>query len=154
VGLLNILTGPITGLINAIGGKGGVIDNLTTTQQEKDAAKIELYKLQTSFLNQMEAAATEFAKQQAEVIIAEAKGESPLQRNWRPILMLTFTAIIAWQYLLYPILSGFFPQLTQLAIAPEMWELLKIGVGGYIVGRSAEKMMDSYSEGKKIEVGK
>lgn len=139
---LSILGAPIKGLVDAV---GGILDNLTTTDDEKNKAKIQLYSLQTAFLTQMEAASTEFAKQQASVVIAEASGESWLQRNWRPLLMLTFTTIIAWQYLFFPILSGFFPALVQLAIAPEMWELLKIGVGGYIVGRTGEKMMDSYA---------
>ena len=151
MGILSILGAPIKGLVDSV---GGILDNLTTSQDEKNKAKIELYKMQTSFLTQMEAAATEFAKTQASVIIAEAQGESWLQRNWRPLLMLTFTAIIAWQYLFFPILSGFFPRMVQLAIAPEMWDLLKIGVGGYIVGRSAEKMMDSYANSPKPEIGK
>ena len=143
---LSILGAPIKGIIDSV---GSVIDKLTTTDDERNKAKLELYALQTAFLTSMEAAATEFAKQQASVIIAEAQGESWLQRNWRPILMLTFTTIIAWQYLVHPIISAFVPLLPQVAIAPEMWDLLKIGVGGYIVGRSAEKMMDSYATGSK-----
>jgi hypothetical protein len=27
-----------------------------------------------------------------------------------------------------------------LAIPPDMWDLLKLGVGGYVMGRSAEKV--------------
>jgi hypothetical protein len=145
-GLLSILGAPVKGLVDAV---GGVLDKLTTTQEEKNAAKVELYKLQTAFLVQMEASAAEIAKKQADVIIAEAQGESWLQRNWRPILMLTFTFIVAWQYLFSPIFSGFFPAMQPVAITSEMWELLKIGVGGYVVGRSAEKMMESYASSKK-----
>ena len=75
----------------------------------------------------------------SDVIIAEAKGDSFLQRNWRPILMLSFTAIIINNYILAPYLDAIFNAGIQLEIPANMWSLLKIGVGGYIVGRSAEK---------------
>jgi len=31
----------------------------------------------------------------------------------------------------------------------EFWNLLQIGIGGYVIGRTGEKMMKSYSETKK-----
>ena len=84
----------------------------------------------------------------SDVIIAEAKGGSFLQRNWRPILMLSFTAIIINNYILAPYLDAIFGTGIQLDIPPNMWTLLKIGVGGYIVGRSAEKGIGKWREGK------
>jgi hypothetical protein len=76
---------------------------------------------------------------QAAIVAAEAQGKSFLQRNWRPILMLTFTYIIAHNYVLSPMFS-----LTRLEIPPDMWELLKLGMGGYIIGRSVEKAVSAY----------
>ena len=140
--LLSLLGGPIKGLVESV---GGVIDKLSTSQDEKNQAKIELYKLQTSFLTQMEASASEFAKQQASIIIAEASGESWLQRNWRPVLMLTFTFVIAWNFVVSPIVGAFGVTLQSVPLPDHMWELLKIGVGGYIVARSGEKIMESYA---------
>lgn len=31
-------------------------------------------------------------------------------------------------------------------IPPDMWDLLKLGVGGYVVGRSAEKSIKTWKE--------
>ena len=54
--------------------------------------------------------------------------------------MLTFVAIIANNYILYPYISLFWNAAPILEIPPDMWGLLKIGLGGYVVGRSAEKV--------------
>ena len=74
------------------------------------------------------------------IIIAETKSQSWLARNWRPILMLTIVAIIANNYVLFPYLSLFTEKVTMLTLPDHLWSLLKIGVGGYIVGRSAEQV--------------
>lgn len=74
------------------------------------------------------------------IIIAETKSQSWLARNWRPILMLTIVAIIANNYVLFPYLSLFTEKVTMLTLPDHLWALLKIGVGGYIVGRSAEQV--------------
>jgi hypothetical protein len=80
---------------------------------------------------------------QANVIMTEAQGESPLQRNWRPLLMVLFGIIIANNYIIYPYLVLFFDAAPQMEIPPDMWGLLKIGVGGYVITRGGEKMIKS-----------
>lgn len=137
-GLLGFLTGPITGLVKEV---GGVIDSLTTTDNEKADAKLKLLAVQQTFQVEMEKAAGAFATQQAEVIKAEVSSESYLARNWRPILMLTFTYIIAHNFVIAPMFS-----LKFLAVPEPMWELLKIGMGGYIFGRTAEKIVPQVTE--------
>jgi len=82
------------------------------------------------------------------VVVAEAKSEHWLTANWRPITMLSFVAIICNNYIIYPYLSLFWSQAPVLQIPPDMWELLKIGLGGYVVGRTVEKTMETYT-GKK-----
>lgn len=76
---------------------------------------------------------------QAKVITAEVTSQSWLARNWRPLLMLTFTFIVAWNYIVVPIVGA-----TPAQVPADMWTLMKIGVGGYIVGRSGEKMIANY----------
>jgi len=78
------------------------------------------------------------------VIKAEANGESWLQRNWRPLTMLTFVFIIANNYILFPYISLFGGTATALDIPPDMWDLLKLGLGGYVVGRSVEKSVKHF----------
>ena len=77
---------------------------------------------------------------QASVVIAELQSGAWLAQNWRPITMLTFVFIIANNYILYPYLSLFWGEAPVLEIPPDMWGLLKIGLGGYVVGRSGEKI--------------
>ena len=82
----------------------------------------------------------------ASVILAEAKSEHKITATWRPILMLTITAIVGWNYLAAPLvelivrlLAGDAVPLT-IPLPEELWQLLMIGVGGYVVGRSGEKI--------------
>jgi len=72
------------------------------------------------------------------VIVAEAQGDSWLQRNWRPITMLTFTALVVMRWLGWTETS-----ITQ-EVELKLWEIIKIGIGGYIAGRSIEKITDKW----------
>lgn len=67
---------------------------------------------------------------------AEVKSESWMARNWRPSLMLSFTYIIVHTYVFVPLFG-----LTHVDIPPDMWGLLKLGIGGYVLGRSGEKIV-------------
>jgi hypothetical protein len=138
-GLLKILGGPITELVKGI---GGVIDSVTTTSEEKMVAQAKLFELQSAFTVKLTELDTQFAAEQAKVVIAEAQSESWLTRNWRPILMLTFTYIIAHNFVLAPLFS-----FASLEIPAQMWELLKLGIGGYIGGRSAEYIAEQIGKG-------
>lgn len=81
---------------------------------------------------------------QSKVLIAEISGQSWLQQNWRPILMLTIVAIVANNYLVVPYLMLFgFPSLI-LELPEKLWNLMTLGVGGYIAGRTGEKMMETW----------
>jgi len=78
---------------------------------------------------------------QAGVITAEANSSNKLTSSWRPMLMYLFMVIIAFNYIISPIVSYFDPTLPiALPIPPDMWSLIKLGVGGYVMGRSVEKI--------------
>ena len=64
------------------------------------------------------------------IIVAEAQGQSWIQRSWRPITMLTF---------LFLVVADAFGQLP-FRLAGEAWTLLQLGLGGYVIGRSGEKL--------------
>ena len=74
---------------------------------------------------------------QTDIILAEAKGNW-LQRSWRPILMLSFGFIIIYTKFISQLSS----HLVTPELEPEFWNLLDIGIGGYVIGRSAEKIAD------------
>ena len=75
------------------------------------------------------------------IIVAEAQGGSWIQRTWRPITMLTFVFIIANNYIIVPSAQAFGAPVPTLAIPPGMWGLLTVVLGGYLGGRSAEKIV-------------
>ena len=121
---------------NVIGEIGKVIDNLFTSEEERTNAKNKVFQL----LQEKE---LELQKMQTDIIIAEAKGNW-LQRSWRPILMLSFGFIIIYSKFIAPLFGLAIPELEL-----EFWELLKIGIGGYVIGRSAEKIANSVTITKK-----
>lgn len=119
---------------------GKALDIVDDMVPDKDlAAKLKVALQQRV----MEIASNEFItllEGQTKIVLAEAGG-GWLQRNWRPLLMATFGLIIANNYIVFPILEVFLPgKEVMMEIPPNMWGLLKIGLGGYIVGRSAEKI--------------
>jgi len=81
---------------------------------------------------------------QRDIIVAEAKSQSYLARNWRPIMMLAFVAVIINNYMLAPYLKLFGVPFAVMEIPPDMWDLLKLGISGYIVERSAEKGIEAW----------
>ena len=84
---------------------------------------------------------------QAKVIATEASSEHWITSAWRPITMLVFVAIIANNYILVPYFQSFGLHIPSLVLNNQMWDLLKIGIGGYIVGRSAEKVVKNLKGG-------
>ena len=106
---------------------GNVIDKLFTSEEERIKAKNEVFKV-------LQEQQLELQKLQTEVILAEANGNW-LQRSWRPILMLAFGFIVIYVKFIAPLFSLPIPPLEN-----EFWNLLQLGIGGYVVGRSVEKV--------------
>lgn len=122
-------------LSNIINPVKDIIDNLTTTEEEKMKLKIELTKVENELASKIIELEGKVVDGKAQIIKAEAQGSSWLQRNWRPITMLVFVYIVANNYIFAPLFG-----IPTLPIPNDLWDLLKIGLGGYIVGRSAEKI--------------
>ena len=78
------------------------------------------------------------------IVLSEAQSTNWLTAAWRPLLMMVVVLIIACNYLLFPIVRIFYPEMITLELPQELWQLLTIGVGGYVVGRSGEKMVDKW----------
>ncbi len=116
-----------------------LLDKFIPDKGEAQKAKLALLEMaQSGELTKLQVSAG--------VVAAEANSEHWLAANWRPITMLTFVFIIANNYILYPYLSLFFDSAPVLEIPPDMWDLLKIGLGGYVVGRTVEKSIKSYKQ--------
>jgi hypothetical protein len=81
----------------------------------------------------------------ASVVRTEAASQHWVTAAWRPITMLIFAAIVANNFILAPYLGWIFGKSLQLTIPDDLWDLLKIGLGGYVVGRSAEKIVKDFA---------
>ena len=73
---------------------------------------------------------TSLIESQAKIVHAEASSGHWLTANWRPITMLTFLTLAVGDSMGW----------LQAPLRDEAWFLLEIGLGGYIVGRSGEKI--------------
>lgn len=128
--ILGAVAGPL------IRGLFGIVDKAVA---DKDAAAKIKAEIAT---RQQELIETEL-KGAVDIILAEARGNW-LQRSWRPLLMLTVIAIIANNYILVPYAAMIWPEHVAVLDLPQgLWTLLVTGVGGYIVGRSGEKISES-----------
>lgn len=143
---------PFTGLAALLGPLGEIINKVVKDPNEAARIKAEV-------TSQMLNAEGEFYKAAGSIITAEAKGESWMQRNWRPLTMLTFVFIIANNYILTPYAEfigswfGLGLHVPTLPIPDGMWTLLQIGIGGYIASRGGEKMIKSIQDGEVPLIG-
>jgi hypothetical protein len=101
-------------------------------------------KLKASIQTAVLSADAEALQEQAGIVTAEAKGESWLQRNWRPVTMMIFVFIVANNYIIAPYAQAISGASVSLPTPPDLWALIKIGLGGYVVGRSAEKCVAAW----------
>jgi hypothetical protein len=101
-------------------------------------------KLKASIQTAVLSADAEALQSQTGIVSAEAKGESWLQRNWRPMTMLVFVFIVANNYIIAPYAQALSGASVSLPTPPDLWALIKIGLGGYVVGRSAEKCVSAW----------
>lgn len=121
----------------------GVIDKAVLDKDEANKLKSQIETIVQNgdiekFKSDMEA--------RSKIIIAEASGTSWLQKNWRPILMLSIIAIIVNNYILFPYLSLFTTKVVILELPPALFNLMTLGVSGYIIGRSGEKIIDKWKQ--------
>lgn len=128
--MLSLLIGPITALI----------ERLIPDKEKSDEAKAEMM---TIMLN----AQAKEVEAKSQVIIAEATGESWLQRNWRPITMMFFLVLLGFYWF------GLAPQylIDNPSVVSNLFTLLEIGIGGYIVGRSGEKITERLNRKKYFD---
>jgi hypothetical protein len=133
--------GLVTGIFSGI-------DSISTTQEEKDKIKLEVEKVQTAFMLQMATLKNDVVKEQAAIIRAEVGKGNWLTASWRPILMLTFGFVI-----LYSVVAPSFgaPPIDMTQIPDRFWGLVTVGVGGYVGGRTLEKVTPAIVDGLKAK---
>jgi hypothetical protein len=98
-----------------------------------DALKAQELQQQLQLALMQQASALEAAA--ADIVKTEAASEHWLAACWRPIVMLTFASLIVARW--FGLTA---PGITE-AVELQLWEIVKIGLGGYTLARSAEKIV-------------
>jgi len=80
---------------------------------------------------------------QAGIVNTEAASSHWLAANWRPITMLTFVALIVARWFGWAA-----PNLAD-AEYLKLWDIVQLGLGGYVVGRSVEKVVPAIADAMK-----
>ena len=121
----------IWSLIGSIGGKVlDIVDNVVEDKDEANRLKFEIQRqLIENKSSELEAA--------AKIVLAEAQG-GWLQRNWRPLLMVTFAGLVVAHWF------GFTAPDIPESVQNSLLNIVMVGVGGYVVGRSGEKIADKF----------
>ena len=121
----------IWSLIGSIGGK--VLDIVDDVVEDKDEANRLKFEIQRQLIenksSELEAA--------AKIVLAEVQS-GWLQRNWRPLLMVTFAGLIVAHWF------GFTAPDIPETVQNSLLNIVMVGVGGYVVGRSGEKIADKF----------
>lgn len=114
-----------------------VLNKILPDPAAKAQAQLELAKLAASQeAGELDAQLQTFLAG-AGIVKAEAQSANWLTSAWRPITMLTFVALIVAR--VFGLTSDHITEAEYM----QLWELVKLGLGGYVVGRSVEKVAPS-----------
>jgi hypothetical protein len=112
-----------------------LVDKLIPDQQAAANAKLKVMEMQQSGqLKEFEGA--------VQILTTEMQGNW-LQKSWRPVVMLTVAALIVARWL-----GSSAPNLSQEEYLA-LWSIVELGLGGYVIGRSAEKIAGTVAENLK-----
>ena len=137
-------------ICNGIGGLAKDLKEVFTGKASPETiakARLQLNELE------IQAAETQLKQKQmqTDIIVAEAKSDSWLAKSWRPLTMLLFAVIIFNDAIIVPYLDMFMKEsIKELFIVNDkVWIAINVGLGGYVVGRTTEKIIDKVKNGKK-----
>ena len=123
----------IWNLIGTIGGK--VLDIVDDVVEDKDEANRLKFQIQRQLI---ETKSCEL-EAQAKIVLAEAQG-SWLQRNWRPLLMVIFAGLVVAHWF------GFTASNIPESVQNSLLNIVMVGVGGYVMGRSSENVVNKWQQ--------
>lgn len=130
--------GAIGSGIAALLGTDATPEAVAAKVQADPAAMVELRRMEL----EMQTATME---SRASVIKAEATGESWLQRNWRPLVMMFLTTLVGAYWF------GMTPDNITGVDAERLFNIVQYGLTGYIAGRSVEKVAKTVSDSGAID---
>ena len=115
---------------------GQIVGNLFPDPTEKAKAEAEVFRQLLAHQGEIESAA-------AKIINTEAASSHWLAANWRPLTMLVFVGLIVARWFGWAA-----PNLSETEYI-KLWSIVEFGLGGYVVGRSVEKIVPSIAAALK-----
>ena len=113
-----------------------VAGNLFPDAEAKAKAESEMALALLASQKELETAA-------AGIVRAEASSSNWLASSWRPVVMLTFAGLIVARWFGWAA-----PNLSE-AEYLKLWDIVELGLGGYVIGRSAEKILPGVAQALK-----
>lgn len=86
---------------------------------------------------------SEIEKAAASIINTEAASSHWLAANWRPLTMVVFVILIVARWF------GLSAPNLQPIEYEKLWDIVEVGLGGYVIGRSVEKVVPSIASAFK-----
>ena len=131
--LLKLLSGPLVGAVM------GVVNKHYDVKMNKDNIQAEIEKAVLGTIKDV-------TETQADVIKAEMQSDSWIARNWRPISALGFVSVVLFYGVWTPATVAYFgwpaPRIGD-PLLIEIINLVKICLGGYVMGRTLEKVVET-----------
>lgn len=145
------ILGTITSFVSGIFKPAAeLIDDIHTSGEEqgeidiqKQKLKNEIDKIEFTVKEKMMDYESKLMENRTKLIEAETKNGNIFVQSWRPALMVIFAFLIMAKWL------GFSAPGISEAVELELFAIVKLGLGGYVLGRSGEKIMKSYKESKQ-----
>lgn len=113
-----------------------IVGNLFPDPEQKAKAEAEAIKQLLDHKAEIESAA-------AKIIQTEAASSHWLAANWRPLTMLIFVGLVVARWFGWAA-----PNLAE-AEYIKLWSIVEFGLGGYVVGRSVEKVAPAIASALK-----
>jgi hypothetical protein len=118
---------------------GKVVGNLFPDPEQADKRERTKQEFVTALIDQ--AQSIELAA--ADIVKAEAQSGNWLASSWRPLTMLVFVGLIVARWFGWAA-----PNLSE-AEYLKLWSIVELGLGGYVIGRTAEKLVPNIADAIK-----
>ena len=120
-----------------LGAIGPILQKVLPDEGKRMEVQLELQK---ALIDQQ----GDLNKAMADVMKADAASESPWARNARPAVVFWALAMITWVGVASPMLGLQAEVVNALKGVPaELWSLLSVGIGAYMLARSVDKFIDT-----------
>lgn len=136
----------ITLLGAIISGVGSAVSGFFGFKAQQSANITEALKV----VNDINSSAADKEKAIAGVVIAEASSSSWITASWRPLLMVVLSIMVVSYFLGFTTPNLLIPMPENSAIA-KLFDLLMIGVMGYMPLRSFDKLIQQLNIGKVLQ---